>query len=297
MTNKTTPGGRTLLAIIAVIVGLFLMFIAPFITVNALNPALHRLVEVFQVQEPNGVWDTPVGILSATFHFWMALFVFAGATLVVIAKDIRAENNWARPLALALYAIPSVGGMTMVIPWLVLVMGDAMGNKNPSAGAPAALPIMLVGLAAYFITLLTEKAEPKTKLAQVVVFAALGIVGGMVWMNAQHGVRYFLGRSSAPFFEAGESNPELFLGGIVMYAAVSLFILAIGFLAARKEFGWYMGMVVAIVTFVAAFLAFLDRVAVNPVAAQEWMRGALLSAVLVVILVLPFFKKNLLHGK
>ncbi len=297
MTNVTTPAGRTLMAIIAVLVGFFLMFLSPFITMNALNPALHRLVEVFQVQEPAGVWDTPVGILSATFHFWLTLFVFAGAALVVIAKDIRADKPWARPLALALLSIPSIGGMTMVIPWMVLVMGDALGNKNAEAGLPAAMPIMLIGLAAYFIVLLTEKATMKTKLAQVVVFTALGIVGGMVWMNAQHGVRYFLGRPSAPFFESGESNPELFLGGIVMYAAVSLFILAIGLLAARKESGWYLAMVSAIVTFVAAFLAFIDRITVNPVAAQEWMRGALLSALLVAILVIPFFKKNVLSGK
>lgn len=295
MTNETTRTGRLVMTIVVVLVGIFLMFSSPFITIDALNPALHRLVEVFQPAEPDGVWDTPVKILSATFHAWMALFVFAGALLVLIAKDIYADKKWARPLALALLAIPSVGGMTFVIPHLVLVMSGPGGTKNPQAGVPVGLPIMLIGLIGYFIVLLTEKADWKTKVAQVVTFGALGVVGGMVFMNAQHGVRHFMHNPSLPFFETEYSNPELFLGGYVMYAAVALFIVAIGLLAGRKESGWYTGMVVGIVTFVAAFLTFVDRM--NVASGQEWLRGAMLSLVLIVILVIPFFKDRVLGRK
>ncbi len=295
MTNETTKTGRIVMAIVAVLVGIFLMFSAPFITVDQLNLALHRLVEVFQPIDPNGVWDTPVKILSATFHVWMALFVFAGALLVLIAKDIYADKKWARPLALALMAVPSIGGMTFVIPHMVLVIGGPNGTSNPEAGMPPSMPIMLIGLAGYFITLLTEKADWKTKAAQVVVFTALGVVGGMVFMNAQHGVRHFMHNPSLPFFETEYSNPELFLGGYVMYAAVALFIVAIYLLAARKESGWYAGMTVGIVTFVAAFLTFVDRM--NVASGQEWLRGAMLSLALVAILVIPFFKKNVLGEK
>lgn len=295
MTNETTKTGRLVMAIVVVLVGIFLMVLAPYITINALNPALHRLVEVFQPAEPDGVWDTPVKILSATFHTWMALFVFAGALLVLIAKDIYADKKWARPLALALLAIPSIGGMTFVIPHMVLVLTGPGGTKNPDAGVPAGLPIMLVGLIGYFIVLLAEKSDWKTKLAQVVTFGALGVVGGMVFMNAQHGVRHFMHNPSLPFFETEYSNPELFLGGYVMYAAVVLFIVAIGLLAARKESGWYAGMVVGIVTFVAAFLTFIDRM--NVASGQEWLRGAMLSLVLIAILVIPFFKNRVLGKK
>ena len=294
MTQDTTQKGRTLMAVVAGLAGLFLLFLAPFIAMRALNTPLHRLVEIFQVQDPEGVWDTPVGILTATYYVWVGLFVFAGAALVMIANDVRVGKSWARPLSLMLLAIPSIGGLTMTIPWLVLVMSDALGNSNPDAGVPPALPIMLVGLAAYFTVLLTEKSDRNTKIAQVVVFAMLGIVGGFVWMNAQHGVRYFL---SAPVFlraEAGGSNPELFYGGYVNYAAVMLFVPAIGLLAARKESGWYLAMIGAILTFAAAFLSYIDRIGVNPAAAIEWLRGAMLSAVLLAILVIPFFKNHVL---
>ncbi len=73
-----------------------------------------------------------------------------------------------------------------------------------------------------------------------------------------------------------------------------LFVPAIGLLAARKESGWYLAMIGAILTFAAAFLSYVDRIGVNPAAAIEWLRGAMLSAVLLAILVIPFFKNHVL---
>jgi len=290
VTNETTKQGRLIMTTIAVLIGIFLIISAPYLGLKALSTPLHRLIEVNQIQDPTGVWDTPVGILTATFYVWIALFVFGGATLLMIAKDIYADKKWARPLALTIMAIPSMGGMTMVIPWLVLVATDALGNKNPDAGMSPAIFIMIVGLVGYFVILLTEKADFKTKIAQVITFLALGVVGGMVFMNAQHGVRHFL--TKGPFYNPTDSNPELFLGGFVMYAATVLFFVTIGFMAARKELGWYTGMIAGIVTFAGAFLTYIDRY--NVPSGQEWLRGAMLSAVFVAILVIPWIKKRVL---
>ena len=294
MTQDTTKTGRTIMAVVVFLGGLFLLFVAPYLAMGSLNEPMHRLVEVFQVQDPEGVWDTPVAILASTYYVWVALFVFAGATMVMIANDVRLGKSWARPLALMLFSIPSIGGLTMTIPWMVLVFVDALGNKNPDPGMSPAIFIMVIGLVGYFIVLLTEKADAKTRIAQIVVFTSLGLVGGFVWMNAQHGVRYF---NSVPVYQralSSGSNPELFYGGFVNYAAVLLFVPAIGLLAARKEAGWYLAMIGAILTFVAAFLSYIDRVGVNPAAAVEWQRGAILSAVLFIILAIPFFKNHVL---
>ena len=61
--------------------------------------------------------------------------------------------------------------------------------------------------------------------------------------------------------------------------------------AARKESGWYVAMIAGIVTFAAAFLAFVDRY--NVPSGQEWLRGAMLSAVFIAILVIPWFRKRI----
>ncbi|MFA5536914.1 MAG: hypothetical protein WDA53_07075, partial [Bacillota bacterium] len=216
MTNDTTQSGRLVMAVTAVLMGLFMMFAVPYLAINTLNPALHGLVDVFQIQQPDGVWDTPVGILNSTFHLWIGLIFFGGAALLLLANYIRNDAKWARPVALGILAIPSIGGMAMSIPWMVLVMRDAWGTPI-KAGLPPSVFIMIAGLIGYFIMLLTEKADKKTKINQIVVFTVIGLVAGFIFMNAQHGVRFFLGRPSAPFVEAVESNPELFLGGFGLY--------------------------------------------------------------------------------
>lgn len=291
MTNETTQKGRMIMTILAVVIGLFMIFVAPFMAQDALSTPLHRLIEVNQIQQPDGVWDTPVGILTATFNVWIALFVIGGAILLVIAKDIYAgDKEWARPLALTILAIPSMGGMTMAIPWIVLVTTDALGNPNPNnAAVSPAMPIMLIGLVGYFSMLLIEKASAQTKIAQTIVFLLHGVVGGMVFMNAQHGVRHFL--TKGPFFNPTDSNPELFMGGFLMYAATVLFFVAVYFMAARKEIGWYAALTVGIITFSAAFMAYIDRRFVP--SGSEWMRGAMLSAFYFAIMITPWFKKHI----
>ena len=296
MTGKTTSLQRTILAAVAVLMGLYLMFVAPFQTLDTLNPCLKNLVEAWQVAEPNGVWDTPVKILTVTFYTWMALFVFAGAVLVVIAKDIYAGKRWARPLALALLALPAVGGLSFVIPWMVLVVRQPHG-ENAAAGSPPAMSIMVLGLVAYFMMLLLEKADWKTKIAQIVVFGWLGITAGMVYMNAQHGVRYFMHNPSAPYFEPKFSHPELFLGGYVLYASTALFIVAIGLLAARHPAGWYTGVIAALMTAVVMFLVFVDRQQAGASGASEWLRGAVLSLILLALLLIPWFKDRVLGAE
>jgi len=76
-----------------------------------------------------------------------------------------------------------------------------------------------------------------------------------------------------------------------MYAAVTFFFIAINLMADRKESGWYFAMITGVVTFVAAFLAFVDRY--NILSGQEWMRDAVLSLIFVVIIALPWFKKRI----
>lgn len=294
MSGKTTPTQRRVLAAISVLMGLYLMLVAPFQVLDNLNPCLRALIEVWQVVEPDGVWDTPVPILTVTFHVWMALFVFAGAVLVVIAKDIVADKPWARPLALALLSLPAIGGLSFVIPWMVLVVRQPDGSKNPAAGMAPGLPIMVLGLIAYFLMLLLEKSDAKTKLAQVLLFGWLGITAGMVYMNAQHGVRYFLHNPSAPYFDPKYSHPELFLGGYVLYASTALFVVAIGFLAARHSMGWYVGVTGALMTAVVMFLVFLDRQQAGASGAVEWLRGALLAVVLLGLFLTPAIQRRVL---
>lgn len=287
MTNNTTQTQRLIAVIVVVLAALFMIVAEPYLMVMTLNPALHALVEYYSPQL-GPTWDPPVKILSMTYSIWMAAAVFAGSLLLVIAKSIYEGEKWARPVALGALSIPSIGGMTMVIPWMVLVLGGG-GLASTHSGPPPALAIMGVGLVAYYIVLLSEKADWKMKVAQLVVFTALGVVAGMVFMNAQHGVRFFMARPSAPFFEMDESVPELILGGYVNYAAVTLFVISIPLLALRTRLGWQLAMTAAITTAAVSLLSFIDR------ASTEWLQGAFLSLGMAAILLIPFFKNRIVN--
>ena len=285
MTHETTQTQRTIMAVVAVLGGLFMIIVEPYLMVATLNPCLHALAEYY-VPQKGHTWESPIPILSVTFSVWMAASVFAGVLLLIIAYNIYKGDRWARPVALGAFAIPSIGGMTMTIPWVVLVLGGG-GIANTGSGPAPSMPIMFVGLACYFLILLLEKADWKLRVSNIVVFTALGVVAGMVFMNAQHGGRFFMARESAPFFEPNESVPELILGGYVNYASVTLFVLSIPLLAMRKRLGWYMAMVAALTTAAVSLISYIDR------ASSEWMQGAILSLGMAAVLVIPFFKSRL----
>jgi hypothetical protein len=85
--------------------------------------------------------------------------------------------------------------MTMMIPWFVLVLAEYPEKGVPThtvTGMPPALPILFVSLLFYFIMLLADQDTLKNKVLKLIPFTALGIVSGMVFMNGQHGVRYFI---------------------------------------------------------------------------------------------------------
>lgn len=286
LNHETTQKGRFVMAVTAAIMGIFLIFIAPYLLIQGLNPALHSLIESFQVEHPDGVWDTPVAILNVTFHMWMGILLFAGAALIVLTKDLYKGDKKVRAITLGLMSLPAISGAATVIPWIVLVLPHG-------GGYPPTLTIMLLGLVGYFIILLTEKSDWKMKISQITVFSMLGLVGGYIYVNAQHGVRYFNGRPSAPFVEGTESNPELFLGGYLLYLSSFLFPIAIGLLGMRSKRGWQVGVMAGIITFSVQLLAYIDRSVAGTASAKEWLEGVALSLVLLVVLFIPFFKNRL----
>lgn len=194
-------------AVTNLVIGVFLMIIAPHLATASLAIPVDRLVNVFQIVQPNGTWISPVVILTVTYHVWITLYIFAGAFLVIASKFVYERQEWATPASVTAMAIPSIGGMTMTIPWIVLVLNgpDPASTHSISTefacttcpGMSPAAPIMLIGLVGYFILLYMgagPKMNKQSKIAKGIVFTLLGIVAGFTWMNAQHGVRYFMER-------------------------------------------------------------------------------------------------------
>ncbi len=204
MFNETTKTHRMIMAITAVVAGLFMMYVAPEQGMRTLKLALDGVISRILYVDPD--FYPAVPILGATYAAWMIILYLAGAFAIVLVKKVYEAKKWARATLLGLTAIPAVAGMTMLIPWMVLIVSDydAMykAGTHPVAGImppptdvsimPPVLMTMVAGLVFYYIFLLSDTDTLKNKILKLVPYTAVGVVAGMVFMNGQHGVRYFI---------------------------------------------------------------------------------------------------------
>ncbi len=197
MYKETTNIQRIIAAVVAVVAGIYFVVWAPSQAMWTLKHALEAVMDRLIPYDPD--FYTAVPILGATFGIWMLLLAFGGSLLLVVAYGIYKGNLQARAAGIGVAGIASVAGMTMFIPWMVLIVSDysqgpVSGISPPPADTsmtPPVLWIMVIGLIAYFTFLLMDKDSIKDKIFKSIVYTAIGVVAGMVFMNAQHGVRYF----------------------------------------------------------------------------------------------------------
>jgi hypothetical protein len=232
-----------------------------------------------------------------------------------------------------MFAIPSVGGMTMLIPWFVLVLAEYPEKGVPPhtiSGMPPVLFVLFINLLFYFIILFSDQDTLKNKALKLVPYTALGIVSGMVFMNGQHGVRYFIhipgefATDANGLITANPTPPPFtsslahfitnldhldwqtfeFVSEKAVYSPQTLALLLGGFLL-------YVASVLLIVSIpmlamknkTGWYLATTAALATAVVSFQgfvirhstEWLQGGVLSAILLAILLIPAFKNLLIE--
>lgn len=326
MFHETTKTQRTIMTIVALLGGIYLLLLAPTQAMQTLKIGLDQVLARLVPYDAD--FYPAVPILSVTFSAWIIAFVFAGAFLLMLAKKLYDGTAWARAMALGLFAIPAVAGMTMMIPWFVLVLAEYPEKGVPPhtiSGMPPVMPVLFLGLLFYFVILLADKDTLKNKALKLIPFTALGIVSGMVFMNGQHGVRYFIHipgefTTDASGLIAANPTPPPFTSPLAhyitnldhldwqtlemvseqaVYSPQTLALLLGGFLL-------YISSVLLIVSIplmamkkkAGWYIATGTALATAVVSFQgfivrhstEWMQGGVLSALLLAILLIPAFK-------
>jgi hypothetical protein len=319
------------MAVVAVIGGLLLMLWAPTQAMVTLKTSLDQVL--LRLVPHDADFYPAVPVLSVTFSAWIIAFVFAGAFLLMLAKKLYEGVKWARAAALGMFAIPSVGGMTMLIPWFVLVLAEYPEKGVPPhtiSGMPPVLFVLFINLLFYFIILFSDQDTLKNKALKLVPYTALGIVSGMVFMNGQHGVRYFIhipgefATDANGLITANPTPPPFtsslahymtnldhldwqtfeFVSEKAVYSPQTLALLLGGFLL-------YVASVLLIVSIpmlamknkTGWYLATTAALATAVVSFQgfvirhstEWLQGGMLSAILLAILLIPAFKNLLIE--
>jgi hypothetical protein len=331
MVKETSKTQRILMAVVAVIGGLYLMLWAPTQTMQTLKIALDQVM--LRLVPYDMDFYPAVPILTVTYSAWIISFVLAGAALIMLAKKIYDGEHWARATALGLFAIPSVGGMVSIIPWFVLVLAEYPEKGVPEhtiGGMPPVMMVMMVSLLFYFITLFADQDTLKNKALKLVPFTAIGIVSGMVFMNGQHGARYFIhipgafAKDANGMFIANPNPPSFitplsnvitnldhldwktfeFISEQPVYSPQTLALLLGGFLL-------YIASVLLIISIpmlamknkTGWYLATTAALATAVVSFQgfvvrsstEWLQGGILSLGLLAILLIPAFKNLLIE--
>ncbi len=198
MFTETTKTQRTIMAVTAVIAGIFMMYFAPSEAMHTVKVALREVMERLVPFDPD--FRPAVPVLTYTYSIWMIALWLGGAFAIVIAKKIFEGELWARAMMLGLSALTAIAGMVMLIPWMVLVVNDyshgpVPGVLPPPAGVSVMPPViwaLAFGLLFYYVILLMDQDTIKNKLLKLIPYTLVGVVAGMVFMNGQHGVRYLI---------------------------------------------------------------------------------------------------------
>ena len=286
-----TPRSSRLIVITLVVIAAILMItVVPFIGFDMSNPIVQgqqARIEKFKAEgTPEmavqaALLELTVWLVSFFYPFWSVLSLVAGIALLVIAKDLYNGEKWARGLTLLCLAIPSMGGAYMIVPWMNFV-GSVQG------GFPPAVIIMSIGLIPYFALLLLEKGDWMQKFVDFAVFLMLGVASAESFANGHAAFRILYGHPKRPLFAEGISIT--YVGWFGLWIGAALTIAAIYLLGNRKLSGWYYGLIGGLVTLVASGATHYVRHATN-----DYLYGALMGLSIVIMLLIPVFKKRLLN--
>jgi hypothetical protein len=168
-TKRWLPG---VMAAIAALIGLYLVFIAP----GYFDATMDKLIIVKTKQAT--VFAS--GPLTRLFigSFYSGIEMLAGLGLIVTSFALYKGKKWAWSMAVLLLAIPAIGNFYIGLGWL----------ENLKAFPPAYITFIL-SLVAFWAMILLKENEGKTKVVLFVIFTLLGMVGAQAFTFFPHALR------------------------------------------------------------------------------------------------------------
>jgi len=273
--KETPQKNRTIMSILAIVVGLLMMGVIPFIVQTALERVLTDLT--IHIEAGNPTFSSGLKLFDLFYPVWRAIIFVAGTALIVISQEIRKGEEWSYPVAMALFALPAIGGMFMFLPYISWV-----------DGFPIPLIISAIGLTGYWSFIFLRKAEKMQKWTR---FGALTFIG----MLSTHAFTIGIGAQRTMMTRPGHPMYQDFTwwlfnwAGEVNWVAVILLFMSIPLLAVGKRKGWWLAVIgtVAILMIDAPTQFFRTKT-------LDYLYGSLLALGVLFFTVLPYFKKHLI---
>jgi hypothetical protein len=274
---KDTPQkNRTIMSVVAILVGLLMVAVIPFIVQTALERVLTDLTIHIEAGHP--AFSSGLKLFDLFYPVWRAIIFVAGIALIVISQAIRRGEEWTYPVAMALLALPAIGGFFMFLPYISWV-----------EGFPIPLFISAIGLTGYWSFIFLRKAETIEKWT---LFGALTFIG----MLCTHAFTIGIGAQRTMMTRPGHPMYQDFTwwlfnwAGEVNWVAVILLFISIPLLAVGKRKGWWLAVIGT--TAILAIDAFTQFFRMKT---WDYLYGSLLALGVLLFTVLPYFKKHLLR--
>lgn len=273
--KETSQKNRNIMSIIAILVGLLMITVIPFLVQTSLNRVLHGLTD--HINAGNPTFKSGIPLFDLFYPIWRAIIFVAGTALIVISQEIRKGEEWTYPVAVTLFALPAIGGMFMFLPYVSWV-----------DGFPLPMLISAIGLTGYFSFIFLRHA---TKVQKFVRFGALTFIGMMCTHAFTIGIgaqRTMMTRPDYPFYK--DLSWWMFNWvGEVNWVAFILLVLSIPLLSIGKRKGWWLAVI-------GAFAILIIDVPTQFIRTKtlDYLYGALLSLGILAFMLIPFFKKHLL---
>lgn len=271
--KDTSPRIRKFLAILAVVIGLFMVVVAPILVQVSLDRIIAALMEVAK-ERPQ--YSSGITLFEFFYPLWRAFNFIAGAALIVIAPAIYKGKEWTYHVALLAYAMPSMGGMFMFLPYVSWV-----------PGFPVPMVMMWVGLVGFWGTLWLRQAERTQKLAEFLVYTFVGMLATHSFILNIGALRMLMTRPGQPLFNGVEWWILTMVGDIDLLACAML-IISLPLLALRKSAGWWL----AVISSVAILLIDAPTQLIRT-ATLDYLWGTLLAIGTLFFLLFPLFRQRL----
>ena len=276
--KETSQKNRNTMSLIAIVVGLLMVTVIPFLTQTALERVLVGLTE--HIKAGNPTFSSGVPLFDLFYPVWRAVIFVAGVALIVISQEIKKGEEWTYQVAMSLFALPAIGGMFMFLPYISWV-----------EGFPLPLIIAMIGLTGYFSLIFLREGKMIQKWTR---FGALTFIG----MLATHAFTIGIGaqrtmatRPGYPFYK--DFTWWLFNWvGEVNWVAVILLFMSIPLLAIGRRKGWWLAVIGTIAIMMIDIPTQFFRTKT-----LDYLYGALLGIGVLIFTVVPFFKKHLLEDE
>ncbi|MEW6030801.1 MAG: hypothetical protein ACOYZ8_18620 [Chloroflexota bacterium] len=226
--KETSQSKRLILAVLAVVVGLFMIAAAPFLIQTSLERVLTELIKV-SAEKP--AYSSGILLFSYAFPLYRGLIFIGGIALILLALPIHRGEEWTYPAALLASAFPSAGGMFMFMPYVSFV-----------EGFPIPLIVSFVGLAFFWSLILLRNVDKWLKWGQFLALTFAGMLTTHAFIVGIGNLRTLLTRPDKPFYD-GLGWWVLAWSQPIQWVCVILLFIAIYQLAARKFSGWWLALV------------------------------------------------------